>query len=126
MKGQYEVYGPKLILSEYYNTTFKMEARAIQRLKDLDEYWMGFVDSTAVYPLDCVFTEEELDIIDQYKADFESTVSENEGLWIKNGGPTDDEWNSYLSTLRRSCGMEELLKVYQDAYNRYAQGRESN
>lgn len=123
LKGQYEVYGPKLILSEYYNTTFKMEARAIQRLKDLNDYWMGFVDSTAVYPMDCVFTEEELDVIDQYKADFESTVAENEGLWIKNGGPTDDEWESYLSTLKRSCGMEELLKVYQDAYNRYAEAR---
>lgn len=123
LKGQYEVYGPKLILSEYYNTTFKMEARAIQRLKDLNEYWMGFVSSTAVYPMDCVFTEEELDVIDQYKADFESTVAENEGLWIKNGGPTDDEWESYLSTLKRSCGMEELLKVYQDAYNRYAEAR---
>lgn len=123
LKGQYEVYGPKLILSEYYNTTFKMEARAIKRLQDLNEYWMGFVDSTAVYPMDCVFTEEELDVIDQYKADFESTVAENEGLWIKNGGPTDDEWESYLSTLKRSCGMEELLKVYQDAYNRYAEAR---
>ncbi len=123
LKGQYEVYGPKLILSEYYNTTFKMEARAIQRLKDLNDYWMGFVSSTAVYPMDCVFTEEELDVIDQYKADFESTVAENEGLWIKNGGPTDDEWESYLSTLKRSCGMEELLKVYQDAYNRYAEAR---
>ena len=86
LKGQYEVYGSKLILSEYYSTTFKMEARAIKRLQDLSDYWMGFVDSTAVYPMDCVFTEEELDVIDQYKPDFESTVAENEGLWIKNGG----------------------------------------
>ncbi len=123
LKGQYEVYGPKLILSEYYNTTFKMEDRAIQRLKDLDEYWMPFVNSTVTYPLDCVFTEDELDIIDQYKADFESTVSEREGLWLKDGGLTDDEWDSYVSTLKRSCGMEELLKVYQDAYNRYAAAR---
>lgn len=117
------MYGPKLILSEYYSTTFKMEARAIKRLQDLSDYWMGFVDSTAVYPMDCVFTEEELDVIDQYKPDFESTVAENEGLWIKNGGPSDDEWESYLSTLKRSCGMEELLKVYQDAYNRYIEAR---
>ena len=100
-----------------------MEDRAIQRLKDLDEYWMPFVNSTVTYPLDCVFTEDELDIIDQYKADFESTVSEREGLWLKDGGLTDDEWDSYVSTLKRSCGMEELLKVYQDAYNRYAAAR---
>lgn len=120
LKGQYEVYGPKLILSEYYSTTFKMEDRAIRRLKDLEEYWMTFVDSMMVYPMDCVFTEDELDIIDQYKVAFEDTVAEKEGLWLKNGGPTDSEWDSYVSTLKRSCGMEELLKVYQEAYNRYA------
>ena len=42
---------------------------------------------------------------------------------LKTGGPSDDEWESYLSTLKRSCGMEELLKVYQDAYNRYIEAR---
>ena len=121
LKGEYEVYGPKLILSDYYNTTFELEARADQRLKDLSEYWMPFVDSTVTYPVDCVFTEEELDIIDQYKTDFESTVSEQEGLWLKEGGPTDAEWESYLATLRESCGMDQLLEVYQAAYDRYAQ-----
>jgi putative aldouronate transport system substrate-binding protein len=72
------------------------------------------------YPVDCVYTEEELDIIDQYKPDFESTVAEQEGLWIKEGGPTDEEWASYLDTLTNNCGMEKLQEVYQSAYDRYA------
>ena len=122
LKGEYEVYGPKLILSDYYNNTFKMEDRAIERLTDLDEYWMQYVDSTVTYPIDCVFTPDELETIDQYKTDFENTVAEKEGLWIKEGGPTDADWESYLSALKESCGMEELLKVYQDAYDRYANG----
>ncbi|KIR02203.1 ABC transporter, substrate-binding protein [Lachnospiraceae bacterium TWA4] len=120
LKGEYEVYGPKLILSDYYNTTFKMEDRAIERLTDLKDYWMKYVDDTTTYPVDCVFTNEELETIDQYKTDFENTVSEQEGLWIKEGGPTDDEWNAYVDKLKSNCGMEELLKVYQEAYNRYA------
>lgn len=119
LKGEQEVYGPKLILSEYYDTTFQMEPRAIERLTDLNEFWMSYVDSTVTYPVDCVYTEEELDTIDLYKVDFENTVAENEGLWLKNGGPTDEEWASYLNTLKTSCGMEELQKVYQEAYNRY-------
>ncbi|MGL5258584.1 MAG: extracellular solute-binding protein [Lachnospiraceae bacterium] len=119
LKSENEVYGPKLILSDYYNTTFKMEDRAIERLTDLQEYWMQFVSSDVTYPVDCVFTEEELEIIDQYRTDFENTVSENEGLWIKNGGPTDEEWNNYLTVLKESCGMDKLLSVYQEAYNRY-------
>lgn len=120
LKGELEVYGPKLILSEYYLTTFKMEDRAIERLTDLNDFWMPYVSSTTTYPVDCVFTGRELDDIDWYKSDFESTVREQEGLWIKNGGPTDAEWEAYIETLRKKCGMDKLLKVYQDAYNRYA------
>lgn len=123
LKSENEVYGPKLILSDYYSTTFKMEDRAVERLTDLQNYWMKYVSSDVTYPVDCVYTEAELDIIDQYRTDFENTVSENEGLWIKNGGPTDEEWNSYLTLLKESCGMDELLGVYQAAYDRYLEAR---
>ena len=120
VKGENEVWGPKLILSNYYDEYFYMEDRAIERLTDLYEYWMPYVSDTAVYPVDCVFTEEELEVIDRYKADFESAVSEQEGLWIKDGGPTDEEWEAYKTKLADNCGMNELLKVYTDAYGRYA------
>lgn len=119
LKGEYEVYGPKLILSDYYNSVFELESRAQERLTDLNDFWMPYVENTESYPIDCVFTEEELDTIDMYKTDFENTVSEQEGLWLKNGGPSDEEWEAYIDTLTNSCGMEELLKVYQDAYDRY-------
>lgn len=121
LKSEYEVYGPKLILSDYYNTTFKMEDRAIERLTDLNDFWMPYVDSTVTYPVDCVFTEDELDTIDMYKTDFENTVAEQEGLWLKEGGPDDAAWDSYVAKLNESCGMEELLQVYQDAYDRYVE-----
>lgn len=121
LKGESEVWGPKLILSDYYNTTFKMEDRAIERLTDLQDFWMPYVDSTMTYPVDCVYTGRELDTIDWYKANFQDTVSENEGLWLKNGGPTDEEWQKYIELLEKKCGMNKLLEVYQNAYNRYAE-----
>ena len=120
LKAQYEVAGPKLILSEYYNDVFYMEDRAIERLNDLYDFWIPYVKDSAVYPVDCVFTEEELEVIDRYKVDFENAVSEQEGLWIKNGGPTDQEWEEYKTMLRENCGMHELLEVYKNAYSRYA------
>ncbi|MDE5824693.1 MAG: hypothetical protein K2H91_08440 [Lachnospiraceae bacterium] len=46
-------------------------------------------------------------------------MSEQEGLWIKEGGPTDAEWESYLSTLKDNCGMDKLQEIYQAAYDRY-------
>lgn len=126
LKGECEVAGPKLILSDYYQTTFKMEDRAIERLTDLYDFWMPYVDDTTTYPVDCVFTGRELDDIDWYKANFESAVSEQEGLWLKNGGPTDEEWNAYIEHLTKKCGMEKLLTVYQNAYDRYSGKEEPN
>ena len=70
------------------------------------------------YPQDCVYTQSELDDLDFYRADFERAVSEQEALWLKNGGPTDEEWESYKSYLDR-CGMSELLNIYQTVYDRY-------
>lgn len=111
--------GPKLILSDYYLTTFKMEDRAIERLTDLNEFWMPYVSDTTTYPIDCVFTSMELDDIDWYKTNFETMVSEQEALWLKNGGPTDKEWKSYIKNLKDKCGMDHLLETYQKAYDRY-------
>ena len=120
LKSYYEVAGPKLILSKYYSENFKMEDRAIERLNDLYDYWMPYVSDTTVYPMDCVYTADELETIDEYKTDFQNIVAENEGLWIKNGGPTDEEWEAYKANLSETCGMDELLEVYQAAYDRYA------
>lgn len=118
LKAQYEVAGPKLILSNYYKDYFYMEDRAIERLTDLYDYWMPYVKDTSVYPIDAVYTQEELGVLDMYKADFESAVAEQEALWLKNGGPTDEEWEAYKKRLEQ-VGINELLKVYQDAYDRY-------
>ncbi|MBQ9210236.1 MAG: extracellular solute-binding protein [Clostridia bacterium] len=118
LKAQMEVAGPKLILSEYYNEYFYMEDRAQERLADTYDYWMQFVKDDTFYPQDCVFTESELDDIDYYRPDFEKAVAEQEALWIKNGGPTDQEWEAYKSYLER-CGMSTLLEIYQNVYDRY-------
>ena len=123
LRGEYEVYGPKLILSKYYLENFNMEDRAIERLNDLYDFWMSQVDDDSVYPVDCVFTSDELDTIDWYKANFESAVSEQEGLWIRDGGPTDEEWQAYIDYLNEKCGMQELLTVYTEAYARYAEAQ---
>ena len=123
LKSYYEVAGPKLILSEYYSTTFNMEDRAVERLTDLYDYWLPQVKDKTTYPIDCVFTNEELDTLDMYKQDFVDAVAEQEGLWIKEGGPSDQEWEAYKTMLEESCGMSELLQVYQDAYDRYLEAQ---
>ncbi len=69
-----------------------MEDRAVERLHQIEEYWMPYVQSPVCYPNDVTFTDEELETIKRYKADFTSQVAEYEGTWLKNGGPSDAEW----------------------------------
>ena len=113
------MYGPKLILSDYYATTFEMEPRAVERLTDLYDYWMLFVKDTTTYPIDCVYTQDELDTIDKWRVDFENFVAEQEATWLRDGGITDETWAAYQDNLN-SYGMQDLLKTYQAAYDRYA------
>ena len=124
LKSANEVAGPKLILSEYYRDVFEMEPRAIERLTDLNDYWMPYVDDDSTYPVDCVYTAEELETIDLYKTDFENTVAENEGKWLKDGPPSDAEWEAYKDTLNNACGLEKLIAAYQAAYDRYVEAAE--
>ena len=119
LKAQYEVYGPRLVLPEYYDTVFELEDRAKERLQLLVDDWIPLAQNKNYYPNDVTFTQDELDIIDRYKESFVKLVAEKEGNWLKNGGPTDAEWDEYLTMLRDSCGMDKLLTVYQDAYTRY-------
>ena len=120
LKSANEVAGPKLILSDYYTDVFYMEARAVQRLEDLENFWFKYVDDKTRYPVDCVFTSEELDTIDLYRTDFENTVKEWEALWLRDGGPDDAEWEEYKEYLSKKCGMDKLIEAYQGAYERYA------
>ena len=120
LKSTYEVAGPKLILSEYYTNVFHMEARALQRLSDLENFWFNYVDDFTFYPVDCVFTQMELDDLDLYRTDFESHVREQEALWLRDGGPSDAEWEAYKQDLVDTSGMGEMLQIYQDAYDRYS------
>lgn len=123
LKGLYEVYGPRLVLPEYYNSVFYMEDRATARLNQLVTDWLPYVENKNFFPADATFTNEELETIARYKADFVSQVAEYEGTWLKNGGPSDAEWNEYVQMLKDNCGMDRLLAVYQDAYDRYTESR---
>ena len=119
LKSASEVAGPKLILSEYYTNVFHMEDRAVQRLEDLQNFWFKYVDDFTFYPVDCVFTQTELEDIDLYRADFESHVSEQEALWFRDGGPSDAEWEAYKQDLIDTYGMNKMLEIYKAAYERY-------
>ena len=91
----------------------------MDRLNDLVNFWYTYCETLDLYPGNANFTNEELERIDRYKVDFERFVAEQEALWLKNGGPSDEEWAEYLDTLINTCGMNELLEIYQTDYDRF-------
>lgn len=94
--------------------------------------WWYIEELMGDYAKDCVFlpaltgpkgvffTGMEMETIDWHKTDFEQAVKEQEGLWLRDGGPTDEEWAEYKEYLSKKCGMDDLIQVYQDAYDRYS------
>ena len=95
-----------------------MEDRAQERLDILENIFFAKYnpDPSYTYP-NVVFTAEENEIINDVYADIKNFTSEKTALWLKNGNIMD-EWDAYVKQLD-AMGLNDLLKVWQDAYDRY-------
>lgn len=118
LKGKSEWTGPSEQLAEDYGTYYYLEDRAQERLDDLRDFWFQYVDSYEYYP-SVVYTEEEIDIINDKLSDIKSMTEERMANWLKNGG-IEEEWDSYLADLD-SMGLQDVLGAWQAAYDRYAE-----
>lgn len=116
LKGRLELQGPSRQLSTDFGTYYYMEERAQQRLDDLNNFWFQYVDNFEYYPT-VTFTLEEAEIINEYISDIQTLTKEQTAKWLKEGG-IEEEWDSYIQTLE-SIGLNEVLKAWQDAYDRY-------
>ena len=116
LKGKLELYGPYAQLAEDFGTIYYMEDRAQERLDDLKNFWFKYVKNTEYFPT-VTFTLEETQIINEKMEDITSFVAEKTANWLKNGG-VEEEWESYLAQLDK-MGLQEVLAVWQAAYDRY-------
>jgi len=63
------------------------------------------------------FTLEETDIMSSIGKDIQDYVTEMEAKFV-NGSASFDQWDEYVNTLNK-MGLEEYMRVYQAAYDRY-------
>ena len=63
------------------------------------------------------YTADELDTIAFMSPDVNSYCRQQYAKWVTNGG-VDEEWDGYIEQLNR-MGVEQLVQVYLDAYERY-------
>ncbi|WP_284646514.1 extracellular solute-binding protein [Paenibacillus silviterrae] len=82
---------------------------------DMDKIYAPFLDKN-VFP-NLYFTPEEDDVRTRYLTDIDAYVKKMHAKWLMQGG-IDAEWDDYVKKLKE-MNLDKLVKVYQDAYNRY-------
>lgn len=70
------------------------------------------------------FTDDEQYIIDNKYADIDLYVTEMRAKFISGAADIETEWDTYVETVER-MGLEEVLGVYQTAYDRWCEAANS-
>jgi DNA polymerase III, alpha subunit len=84
-------------------------------------YWTDWLnahyDAAGLYPVGANLTTEQSEEISQYRNELATYIAENFSMFMDGTKPFS-EWDSYVETLR-SIGLDEVKKIYQDAYEDY-------
>ena len=64
------------------------------------------------------FTPDEQSVIDAKYTDISKHVTEMRGKFITGVADVKTGWDEYVATIKK-MGIEEVLKVYQAAYDRW-------
>lgn len=110
-----------IYLSDYaWNNVVNMEPRAKLRLERLKKYETPFV-SEKVQPCgNLQFTLEELNVLSTYETNLNDYIRTNLIKWLLKGGVSDADWSKFQKEMTDKVYLNEIKKVYQDAYDRYA------
>lgn len=112
-----------IYLSDYaWNNVVHMEPRAQLRLERLDMVATPFVPAGVQPCPNLQFTLEELNTLSNYETNLNDYIRTNLINWLLKGGVTDAQWDAFQNDLAGKCRINELQKVYQDAYDRYVSG----
>jgi putative aldouronate transport system substrate-binding protein len=112
--------GPKITTTKDFETVVAPEPRAKERQDLVAEFYAPYQANDAYPPV--LLSNEELDQVSFPQTDINSLVKEKFASWIANG-TIDDEWDGYVSQLD-SMGVDDVVGVYQQAYDRFQQGGE--
>lgn len=114
--------GPYAILFEYWKDKLTMWAGPAGRQRILADVYSEYVSDEYYPPL--TFTLDEAREVERYRPTIIDYVNQKTTAWVRSGKPiSDSEWNAHLKALD-SMGLEELLSILQQAYNRYISGLE--
>ncbi|MEE1327638.1 MAG: hypothetical protein UHS47_03730, partial [Oscillospiraceae bacterium] len=96
--------------------------RAQLRLERLDLVATPFVPDGVQPCPNLQFTLEELNTLGNYETNLNDYIRTNLINWLLKGGVSDAQWDAFQNDLAGKCRIDELQKVYQDAYDRFVSG----
>lgn len=108
---------PVLGLTSTYVENQVINPPAVTHKMELTKKFMPSINMYYISNKLMKFTEEDVNFRSTYEKDIADYMKTKEVEWIINGN-IDDQWDDYLKTLK-DMKVEELLKVYQDAYERF-------
>ncbi|THF75639.1 extracellular solute-binding protein [Cohnella fermenti] len=107
--------GAGVITGDDFKTVVAPEERAQQRMDDIANIYVPQMQTEKYSNI--FFTDEELATIDSIKPELQTYTNSMRAKFLLNG-VTDGDWDDYVSKLKK-MGLDELMKVYQDGYDRY-------
>ena len=107
-------FGPKFVSPEFQGK-ISLSPKSGDGLKvELSKLGDSFI--TKPYP-SVMFTAEETEALATYRTDIDKFVATTRAEWITKGG-IDKGWDDYVKQLE-DMGLKDMIKIYEDAYDRY-------
>lgn len=107
-------FGPKYVSSEFEQSV-KLSTESGDG-KKVEDSKIAEDTVTTPYP-NVMFTNEENEERPTLTTDIDKYVESTRAKWITEGG-IDEEWDAYVEQLN-AMGLERLIEIYTDAYDRY-------
>jgi putative aldouronate transport system substrate-binding protein len=118
----------KAVLAQLKEAGAQMEI-GFQQDFTYEEQWMNpigkagvreYLDKKVLLPLfpNLSFTESEQKVITQKWTAIQTFIAEKEQKWIMGAEEVEPNFDGYLKSLK-DMGMDEIVKIYNDAYQRY-------
>ncbi|MBQ6706996.1 MAG: ABC transporter substrate-binding protein [Clostridia bacterium] len=109
-------FGPKYLSDDFKNKVILSPNSGDGLKEELAKLAEGHV--TTPYPT-VMYTVEEAERLSELSTDIERIVINTRASFISRGN-IDKAWDSYINRLKKA-GVEELISIHRNAYNRYLQ-----
>ncbi|MBQ6175541.1 MAG: hypothetical protein IJK28_13095 [Clostridia bacterium] len=103
-----------------WNNTVNMEERAQLRLDRLKLYARPYKPAGVTPVPNLSFTLQEMNTLSNYETALGDYIRVNMIKWLTGGGVTEDAWKTFQNDLNGRTHLNDVKKIYQDAYDRYA------